>query len=113
MRGKVAGAIVVVILFGGMALWRGQVRADKKDQLIADVQTWDGYVEHEELILEVIEREHEATSKRHYVRVNAGSNTRRFDWDGYRASMYRSIIIALTEHRHQDAALDLERFHSR
>ncbi len=86
-----------------MAYSGGASSEEVKARLVRELQELDGFVEHRALLLEIIEREHDLHFGNPYDR------SRPFNWNQYRARMYRSLVSALEENGEREAAIEMDR----
>ncbi len=86
-----------------LAFSGGESSEEVKARLVGELEQVNAFVEHRVLLLEVIEREHDVHFGDPYDR------SRPFNWNQYRARMYRSLVSALEEIDEREAAIELDR----
>ena len=101
------GTFLRYITYGG-----GTTSEEAQQQFMEEIQGFDAFDEHRELLVAVIEREapkvFDAVASRPRL-----TSPRRLDWDIYRGQMYQRLISALKEAGEKNAAIRLERFRAR
>ena len=76
-----------------------------RTQLISELESFADYDEHRELLLGVIDREHQVAFE--YIEMISRND---FSWENYRFSMYVSMKSALQDAGQRDIAMKLDRF---
>ncbi|MCZ6836860.1 MAG: hypothetical protein O7G85_13875 [Planctomycetota bacterium] len=102
---------IVVMAFIGLGIFLNTLAygiADSEETRIKLLNELEGsqvFQDHRELLMETIEREHEAIFERTLKRSRKG-----FDWEGYRTTMYFKLTAALTEKGETEAVSKLDQY---
>ena len=111
---SIAGLIVAVIGLAALLYFDTPSGNDERDRFIVELQAFPEYAAHETVLRAIIEQTHEEVVEHNLKRRQTSRSHRKIlIWDGYRAEMYRKLIVGLTEAGHPDVAVRLEQFRAR
>ncbi len=98
------GTFLRYITYGG-----GTTSEEARQQFMEEIQGFDGFDEHRELLVAVIDREAPKVFEAVATQPRLTS-PRRIEWDIYRSQMYQRLISALKEAGHETPAIRLDQF---
>lgn len=101
------GVLLRYVAYGG-----GTTSEEAQQQFMEEIQKFDAFGEHRELLVAVIEREAPSIFDAIASKPRLGS-PRRIEWEVYRSEMYQRLIGALKTAGEANTAIQLEQFRAR